>query len=194
MSLFIWFQLVKGGWWEVDEKWQMRGKNFNHGSLQSGCVRSHISCRCSSMVSKYAHLLFMFAGAKVSEVQRGKNTYQENEYVIVYVSIHLYGKIDIWLTSLLLRSVGVSQNEQEVLHMAPSVLMWVDVLLHTFGEFYPRSSRTTRSVTAWNLIGKQRDAPGKFSQTKTTNPKSWKLCRLFFIRNKCWFYFFLSTP
>lgn len=123
-----------------------------------------------------------------------KNTHQENEYVIVYVSIHLYGKIDIWLTSLLLRSVGVSQNEQEVLHMAPSVLMWVDVLLHTFGEFYPRSSRTTHSVTAWNLIGKQRDAPGKFSQTKTTNPKSWKLCRLFFIRNKCWFYFFLSTP
>lgn len=70
----------------------------------------------------------------------------------------------------------------------PYIQMWVGVLLHTFGHFYSRSSKTTHSVTAWNLIGKQRDAPGKFSQTKTTNPKSWKLCRLFFIRNKCSFF------
>ena len=113
--------------------------------------------------------------------------------MIVRVSVPFYGKLDIGLTSVLLRSVGVSQSEQEVLHIAPSLLMWVGVLLHTFGNFYPRSSRTTHSVTAWNLIGKQRDAPGKFSQTKTTNPKSWKLCRPFFIRNKCWFFFSVYT-
>lgn len=95
------------------------GKKFSHGSLQAGCVKSRISCTCVITASKHAHLFFMFAGAKVSQVQHGKNTYQENECVAVCMSVRFY----VGLTAVLLRSVGASQNQQEVLHVASSVPM-----------------------------------------------------------------------
>lgn len=145
-------------------------------------------------MSKYAHLFFMFTGAKVIKIQRGKNSCQENEYLIACVNVYFSRKLDKGLTLVILKSMWVSQNELEMLHIVPSVLLWVGVPLHSFGNSYPRRSRTTQSVTAWNLIVQQRDASGKFSQSKTTNPKSWKLWRLFFIRNKCWFFFFCLHP
>lgn len=43
----------------------MRGKNFNNGSLQAGCVKFYISCTCIITVSKYAHFLCVFTGGKV---------------------------------------------------------------------------------------------------------------------------------
>jgi len=35
--------------------------------------------------------------------------YQENEYVIVCASVHCYGKLDVGLTSVLLRSVELAK-------------------------------------------------------------------------------------
>lgn len=56
-------------------------------------------------------------------IQHGEKSYQEDEYLIACVSVYFCGKLDRGLTLILLRSVGVSQNDLEMLHIVPSVLM-----------------------------------------------------------------------
>lgn len=82
------------------------------------------------------------------KIQRGKNSCQENEYLIACVNVYFSRKLDKGLTLVILKSMWVSQNELEMLHIVPSVLLWVGVPLHSFGNSYPRRSRTTQSVTA----------------------------------------------
>lgn len=117
MSLFIWFQLEKGGCWEVDEKWQMKGEKINNGSLQAGCVKPHISCTCIITANNYAQL---FSCLQEQRWVRFSTEKAPLKKMSMWMLLFLW-KVYTRLTAALLKLVGVDQNEPKLFHISCAI-------------------------------------------------------------------------